>query len=985
MNATSNYLRRSLTAAALFVSVIAFGQAQAQSTPPTPPTQNPLSYTVTDLGTLGGSASTATNATGLNLHGMIVGSSNVSDGSEHAFLFVGGQMYDLNLLCDLSLSNFKVLTVAKTIDDCLEIVGEGITLNGEKHAFLMIPTPVDGGRWCYSCCQWIWKQEGGGWQWENNSHSYQWHGGAGSHSACPPNPPHCFWWPLPCPEGCGCDHWNPPEDWCYGCINGQVYIVWSVDYQARGGQCYYSPQEAIQNCRPSWTCIDGRVVKATWAECQAKGTRCYDSYGDAKIDCEPKPGWCCLDGKVVKMTDVECRKKGGQWFASEAEAIRNCKACWWCCLDGKVSQTTWADCQNKGGECYATEAEANAHQKDCVPKGWCCLNGNVFPSTPEECKTKGGQYYTSRKDAIEHCKPCWCCFQGREGRELVQTTEADCKAKRGQCFDTRDEARKHCKEKTCWVCIDGQPVQIPEADAVEKGLQCYRSADAAKKSKDCVSSGGWCCVDSPNGMDVIQTSAQDCQTKHGHYYPSEQDALAHCKLCFCCIKGSDGVNRIVRSTEADCRAKGGGSQCFQTETEAEAYCGGIQTWCCVYQGDRNGGISFPATPAQCAAKGGQLFNSEQEARKRCRVVYCCIRGSGIFVSVEEDCTKRGGQCYDTEVAAIAACGGTPPPPVCWVCIDRNVVQISTEQAQKRKLECFASKELAQAACDKGRGWCCFDTATGLSVAQKSKADCDKEVYGKWYASEQEARKACAGYSPTPTPTPDCWCCVYNTATRSVSVVHTTKADCQAKGGRCYASEQEAKACGGGQTPTPTPGGGLWCCIDGKVVQVPEAQSRARRTECYRTEEEARAHCKGKTVWCCMDGQVAQLTEEECRARGGQAYRSEKEARARCGAGGGGGRPCWVCIDGRVTQLPEAQARARGVQCFTSREEAARSCRPKESNCWVCINGRVGQMTEAQARQRGVKCYGSREEAASNCSGGEGQGPNRPPKRPGRRR
>ena len=166
MNANSDYSARRLslsvyntkaTVAALFVSVIAFSQAQAQSTPPT---QGPSSYTVTDLGTLGGSTSTASSAGGLNLAGIIVGSSTVSDGSEHAFLFIGGQMYDLNFLCDLSTSNFKVLTVAKTIDDCLEIVGEGITLNGDKHAFLLTPTPVDGGRWCYSCCQWIWKQEG---------------------------------------------------------------------------------------------------------------------------------------------------------------------------------------------------------------------------------------------------------------------------------------------------------------------------------------------------------------------------------------------------------------------------------------------------------------------------------------------------------------------------------------------------------------------------------------------------------------------------------------------------------------------------------------------------------------------------------------------------------------------------------------------------------------------------------------------------------
>src|SRR5476651_2101046 len=103
-----------------------------------------LSYTLTDLGTLGGNMSSANGVAGPghNAAGMIVGSSTMSDGSEHAFLYVGGQMYDLNTLCDLSVTDFKVLTVAKTISDSCLIIGEGITNNGDKHAFLMTPTPV---------------------------------------------------------------------------------------------------------------------------------------------------------------------------------------------------------------------------------------------------------------------------------------------------------------------------------------------------------------------------------------------------------------------------------------------------------------------------------------------------------------------------------------------------------------------------------------------------------------------------------------------------------------------------------------------------------------------------------------------------------------------------------------------------------------------------------------------------------------------------
>ena len=186
--------KNNISFAALFFLLFAFTRAEAQ-----------LSYSVTDLGTLGGSMSSANGVAGPghNAAGMIVGSSTTSDGTEHAFLYVGGQMYDLNTLCDLSLSNFRVLTVAKSISDSCLIIGEGITNKGDKHAFLLTPTPVDGGNWSYVCCQWVWIQEGGGWWWETDCHCYKWHGPPGDHPPCPPQQPHCWWWPLPCPPGCG--------------------------------------------------------------------------------------------------------------------------------------------------------------------------------------------------------------------------------------------------------------------------------------------------------------------------------------------------------------------------------------------------------------------------------------------------------------------------------------------------------------------------------------------------------------------------------------------------------------------------------------------------------------------------------------------------------------------------------------------------------------------------------------------------------------
>src|ERR1700738_4964625 len=128
---------------AILVSVGFVSQAQAQ-----PQAQAPLSYSVTDLGTLGGATSSASGSAGQqsqNTAGMIVGTSAVSDGSDHAFLYVKGQMFDLNMLCDLSQSDFSVLSAAKTINDCCLIVGEGVTTGGQKHAFLLTPTPVAGG------------------------------------------------------------------------------------------------------------------------------------------------------------------------------------------------------------------------------------------------------------------------------------------------------------------------------------------------------------------------------------------------------------------------------------------------------------------------------------------------------------------------------------------------------------------------------------------------------------------------------------------------------------------------------------------------------------------------------------------------------------------------------------------------------------------------------------------------------------------------
>lgn len=91
---------------------------------------------MTDLKTLGGLRSFAA---GINNRGQIVGKSTLRPGSdtEHACLWSGGKLYDLNAL--IPKNSGWVLARAAAINDGGDIVGTG-TLHGEEHAFLLTPT-----------------------------------------------------------------------------------------------------------------------------------------------------------------------------------------------------------------------------------------------------------------------------------------------------------------------------------------------------------------------------------------------------------------------------------------------------------------------------------------------------------------------------------------------------------------------------------------------------------------------------------------------------------------------------------------------------------------------------------------------------------------------------------------------------------------------------------------------------------------------------
>ena len=97
-----------------------------------------VQYSITDLGTLGGSMSRAYS---INDSGQVVGISYFDEGlKRHAFLYDESMgMVDLNNL--IPSDSGWLLSRAFGINSSGHIIGSG-SINGEKHAFLLIPEPT---------------------------------------------------------------------------------------------------------------------------------------------------------------------------------------------------------------------------------------------------------------------------------------------------------------------------------------------------------------------------------------------------------------------------------------------------------------------------------------------------------------------------------------------------------------------------------------------------------------------------------------------------------------------------------------------------------------------------------------------------------------------------------------------------------------------------------------------------------------------------
>jgi probable HAF family extracellular repeat protein len=92
---------------------------------------------VIDLGTLGGRSS---SALGINTTGQVVGNALTGGNLQHATLWSGGKVVDLNSVVNPALAPFVTLTVAVAINDNGQIAAYGENnQTGEINAYLLTP------------------------------------------------------------------------------------------------------------------------------------------------------------------------------------------------------------------------------------------------------------------------------------------------------------------------------------------------------------------------------------------------------------------------------------------------------------------------------------------------------------------------------------------------------------------------------------------------------------------------------------------------------------------------------------------------------------------------------------------------------------------------------------------------------------------------------------------------------------------------------
>lgn len=98
-----------------------------------PESPGPATYTIIDLGTLGGSTA---NAHGLNNFGHVVGEADLPDGRRHAFLWKNGEMSDLGALSG------DLLSSAWDVNNLGQVIVNSTFATSSWHAFVWEPSGI---------------------------------------------------------------------------------------------------------------------------------------------------------------------------------------------------------------------------------------------------------------------------------------------------------------------------------------------------------------------------------------------------------------------------------------------------------------------------------------------------------------------------------------------------------------------------------------------------------------------------------------------------------------------------------------------------------------------------------------------------------------------------------------------------------------------------------------------------------------------------